>query len=695
MTQPSESDRAAVSPALSPGSRDRIDQALRAVADALDRSHPLRKDARALADLVAGIAAAPPARDDTWMDLIAPAPRRSALDAALRTARQACAPAPLDTGHEMTDARLRLLRRVLDEQRLDAFLVPRADAHQGEMVALNAERLFWLTGFSGSAGIAVVTADRAALFVDGRYTLQAAEQVNTGQWDIVPTSRTSVNDWLAATLRRGHVLGYDPWLHAAGEVDGRDRVCQRIGARLSAVIRNPVDALWRYRPPSPLGPVVAHPSDLAGQTSAEKRARIAALLKDHDVAATVVTDPAALAWLLNIRGADVPNTPLALGFAIARDDGSVELFMDARKLTPGLRDHLGDGVRVRDPGRLMRALDDLAAPDRPVLLDRDGCPQSIRARLKEAGGAVRLGGDPIALPKARKTPAELAGTRAAHVRDGTALTRFLCWLDSEGPRATQTEASAAAVLESLRAEDPAFHGPSFETISGAGSNGAIVHYRVTPATDRRIEAGMLYLCDSGGQYRDGTTDVTRTVAIGTPTDEQRRRFTLVLKGHIALATVVFPPDTTGSHLDALARLALWADGVDYLHGTGHGVGSFLGVHEGPQRISRRPSEVCLEAGMIVSNEPGYYKAGAYGIRIENLVAVEPREAPEGAEVPLLGFETLTLAPIDRRLIDGALLTASERSWLDDYHARVRRQIGPLVDSKTGDWLAAATAPLEA
>ncbi len=688
------SDVCSATPA--PASRREAEHALDTLARRLDRSHPLRRDARALADLMAGVAAAPVSAvaDETWMDLVQAPPRSEPLAAALRAARAACAPEPVDTSHDLTDARLRLLRRVMDEQRLDALLVPRADAHQGEMVALNAERLCWLTGFTGSAGTAVVTADRAALFVDGRYTLQAAEQVNSALWDIVPTNRTGVNDWLAGTLRRGQVLGYDPWLHTVAEVDGRERVCQRLGARQAAVTVNPVDAIWRRRPPAPLGPVVAHPVALAGQTAAEKRARIAALLKEHDAAATVITDPAALAWLLNVRGGDIPNAPLALGFAILKGDGAVDLFMDARKLTPGLRDHLGADVRVRDPGRLARALDDLAGPDRPVLLHREGCPQWIRARLKEAGGALRLGADPVALPKARKTPAELAGARAAHVRDGAALTRFLCWLDTEGPRGTQTEASAAAHLLALRAQDASFRGPSFETISAAGPHGAVVHYRVTPATDGRIEPGMLYLCDSGGQYPDGTTDVTRTIAIGAPTDEQRRRFTLVLKGHIALAGVVFPPDTTGSHLDALARVALWADGVDFLHGTGHGVGSFLGVHEGPQRISRRPSEVRLEAGMIVSNEPGYYKAGAYGIRIENLVAVQPRAAPEGAELPLLGFETLTLAPIDRRLIDGALLTDAERAWLDDYHVRVRREIAPLVDAGTRDWLVAATAALD-
>ena len=684
--------------------RQQEEDVARALAAHLGEGHALRHEAGALAALMAGIAAAPDPEgaDETWMDLIVPPPRAPALAAALREARAALTPTPPDTGHAETDARLRLLRRIMDEQRLSAFLIPRADAHQGEMVAMNAERLFWLTGFSGSAGSAIVTAERAALFVDGRYTLQAANQVNTAVWDVVPTTRTSPNDWLAEVLRRDDVLGYDPWLHTVGEVDNHESLCRRLGVRQAPVANNPIDALWRNRPPAPLGPVVMHPPELTGQPSAEKRARIAALVREQGARATVLGDPAALAWLLNIRGADVPNTPLALGFAILRAEdrgdggvtGRVEVFMDPRKLTPAVRRHLeAEEARVRPPDRLGRALDDLADPDSPVLLNRETCPQWIRARLKAAGGAIRFGPDPVALPKARKTPAELAGARAAHVRDGAALTRFLCWLDAEGPAGTQTEASAARTLHGLRAEDPKFRGPSFETISGAGPNGAIVHYHVTPETDRPIEPDMLYLCDSGGQYRDGTTDVTRTVAIGTPTDEQRRRFTLVLKGHIAIAAVVFPPDTTGSHIDALARLALWRDGLDYQHGTGHGVGSFLGVHEGPQRISRRPSEVCLAPGMIVSNEPGYYKPGAYGIRIENLVVVATREAAENAEQPVLGFETLTLAPIDRHLIDAALLTEAERAWVDAYHARVRDRIGPLLDAPTRTWLNGATAPL--
>ncbi|MBB4287380.1 aminopeptidase P family protein [Roseospira goensis] len=665
-----------------------------ALIDRMARDGRTPPDAKALRTLLAGIAATPPGVDHAWMDLVAVPPRSPALVAALADARAALAPPALHPGGPPHGAdRLAGLRRALDEAGLAGVLVPRADAHQGEFVAANAERLAWLTGFTGSAGFAVVLADRAALFVDGRYTLQAAAEVDTGLWEVVPIGQTPVNDWLAQTLRRDDRIGYDPWLHTAAEIDRRAAACKRPGARLVPLHANPIDALWRDRPPAPLGPVVPHPETYAGRSADDKRTQIAGLLREQGCTATVITDPAAVAWLLNIRGADVPYTPLALGFAILHDSGSVDLFMDSRKLTPAARAHLGRGVTVQAPAQLGGALETLGAHAGRVLLDRDGCAQWIRQRLADAGATVQLGSDPIALPRARKTLAELEGTRAAHRRDGAALTRFLCWIDREGPAGTQTERSAAAHLHTLRAEGDHFRGLSFETISGAGPNGAIVHYHVSAETDRRIAPDMLYLLDSGAQYRDGTTDVTRTLAIGTPSPDQIRRFTQVLKGHIAIATAVFPRGTTGTQLDTLARTALWADGVDFEHGTGHGVGSYLGVHEGPQRLSKRPSDVALHPGMIVSNEPGYYKAGAFGIRIENLVVVTPVEAPQGAELALLGFETLTLAPIDRRLIDPGLLTADERAWVDAYHARVAAEIGPLLDDATRDWLAAATRPL--
>ena len=670
-----------------------VDKALDTVRARLAKREGGCLDARALRVLMAGIAAAPTPEDDAWMDLIAPGPRDPDLETALHTARLAMAVRQAEDPAEPADHRLGRLRRALDGMGMDGMLVPRADAHQGEFVAANAERLAWLTGFTGSAGFAAVLRERAALFVDGRYTLQAAAQVDTACWSVVPLARTSVGDWLASALRAGERLGFDSWLHTPAEVERHGDACGRVGATLEPLTVNPIDTLWRSRAPAPLGPVVPHPLALAGRSSADKRAEIAGLLRQKGLAATVVTDPAALAWLLNIRGADVPFSPLALGFAILRDDARVDLFLDARKLTPAARAHLDPEVRVREPDALGPALDALGAKGLRVLLDKDGCAHWINLRLGASGARVRLDGDPIARPKACKTVAELDGARAAHRRDGAALTRFLCWLDAEGPAGRQTERSAAVHLRDLRAEGEHYRGLSFETISGAGPHGAIVHYRVTPETDGRIEPDMLYLVDSGAQYRDGTTDVTRTVAIGVPTAEQVRRFTQVLKGHIAIATAVFPRGTSGTQLDTLARLALWTDGVDFEHGTGHGVGSHLGVHEGPQRISKRPSSVALEPGMIVSNEPGYYKAGAYGIRIETLVVVMPVPTPDGGEQPLLGFETLTLAPIDRRLIDPALLTEAERRWVDVYHARVLDEIGPLVDDGTRAWLVQATVPL--
>nr|WP_281396704.1 aminopeptidase P family protein [Roseospira visakhapatnamensis] len=644
--------------------------------------------------LMAGLAAAPAGVDDAWMELVTPGPRDPDLDGIVRAARRAMAARLATATQDPVDGRLKRLRRALDGMGMHGLLVPRADAHQGEFVAGDAERLAWLTGFTGSAGLAVVLRDQAAVFVDGRYTLQAADQVDTGRWSVVPLARTSVGEWLGSALRAGDRLGFDPWLHTPAEVERHGTVCARAGARLEPLAVNPIDTLWRARPPAPLGPVVPHPLEMAGRPSADKRAEIAGLLRQKGMAATVITDPAALAWLLNIRGADVPFSPVPLGFAILRDSGRVDLFLEARKMTAAARASLDPDVTLREPGALGAALDALGAKKRSVLLDKDGCAQWINLRLTAAGARVRLDDDPIARPKARKTVAELDGARAAHRRDGVAMVRFLCWLDAEGPAGRQTERSAAAHLRDLRAEGARYRGPSFETISGAGPHGAVVHYRVTAETDRRIEPDMLYLVDSGAQYQDGTTDVTRTVAVGAPTAEQARRFTQVLKGHIAIATAVFPRGTTGTQLDTLARLALWADGVDFEHGTGHGVGSHLGVHEGPQRISKRPSTVALEPGMIVSNEPGYYKTGAFGIRIETLVVVTPVPTPDQGEHPLLGFETLTLAPIDRRLIDPALLTGAERDWVDAYHARVRAEIGPLVDDPTRAWLTEATAPLD-
>lgn len=585
------------------------------------------------------------------------------------------------------------LRAELRREGLAGFLVPRADEHQGEYVPPRARRLAWLTGFTGSAGLAIVLQDAAAIFVDGRYTLQVRDESPADVFEPHHVTESPPTEWLRVRLRPGDRLGYDPWLHTIESVERLQAACVKAGATLVPVTPNLVDRLWADQPPPPRGPIVPHDLKYAGRSSPDKRRELAEALARDAVDAVVLTAPDSIAWLLNIRGADVEHTPLPLAFALLHRDATVDLFVDPAKLTPGLPEHLGEGVRVLPPEDLGLALDRLGAARRAVQADPASAAAWVFQRLQAAGATVVRAPDPCLLPKACKNDVELAGARSAHDRDGAALCRFLAWLAREGPTGRLTEMAAAARLDALRAEEPLFREVSFPTISCAGPNGAIVHYRATPRTDRRIEPGMLYLVDSGAQYLDGTTDVTRTVAIGPPTAEQRERFTRVLKGHIALARVRFPQGTTGPQLDALARAPLWEVGLDYDHGTGHGVGSYLSVHEGPQRISKTGSTVALRPGMIVSNEPGYYKPGAYGIRIESLVVVVPVPTPPGGEVTLYGFETLTRAPIDRALVEPSLLTAGERAWLDDYHARVREAIAPRVDRETAAWLAEATRPL--
>ncbi len=587
-------------------------------------------------------------------------------------------------------ARVESLRAELKRQGLAGFLVPRADEHQGEYVPPHAERLAWLTGFTGSAGVAVVLADAAAIFVDGRYTLQVRDQVPAALFEYHHLIQSPATDWIARRLGPGDRLGYDPWLHTLEALERLRAACARAGAELQPCPANPLDAVWHDRPAPPRALIVPHDLAYAGRASADKRREIAAALDEARVDAAVLTAPDSIAWLLNVRGADVRYTPLPLAFAVVHRDATVDLFVDPRKPAPGLAEHLGAGVRLAAPADLGPALDLLAAARRKVQLDAGSAAAWIFERLTAAGAEVVRGADPCARPKACKNATELAGARTAHRMDGAALCRFLAWLAREAPAGRLTEVAAAERLDAFRSAEPRFRQPSFPTISGAGPSGAIVHYRATPATDRAIRPGMLYLVDSGGQYPDGTTDVTRTVAIGAPTAEQRDRFTRVLRGHIALATARFPAGTTGAQLDAFARRALWEAGLDYDHGTGHGVGSYLGVHEGPQGISKRASTVALEPGMIVSNEPGYYKTGEYGIRIESLVVVTAAGRPAGGELDLLGFETLTLAPIDLALVDPAGLTADEIAWLDAYHAGVREAITPLVDAETAGWLAGAT-----
>jgi Xaa-Pro aminopeptidase len=646
--------------------------------------------------LIEGVLAAPDEVGTGWHMLVAD-PMPPALADALEALRAAKGKA-YQNGLSAEDfkllpraGRLDRLRKELAAQGMDGFVVPRADEHQGEYVPPRGQRLAWLTGFTGSAGMAIVLRDRAAAFVDGRYTLQAAAQVDTQLFEIHHLIDAPPVRWIETALARDSVLGYDPWLHTPQEVERFRAAAEKAGASLRAVSENPLDRAWSGRPATPIAPVVPHANHFAGESAQSKRARLGRVLGEEGVAAAVLTMPESIAWLLNIRGGDVPHTPLPLSFAILRQDASVTLFIDRRKLAPGLERHLGNEVTVLPPETLGAALDALAAEGGRVQLDPATAASWVFDRLAAAGADIHRAADPCLLPKACKNSVELDGTRAAHRRDGAALTRFLAWLAREAPKGGLREIAASDRLEAIRREGEHFRDLSFPTISGAGSNGAIVHYRAMPETEKRLEPGSLYLLDSGAQYLDGTTDVTRTVAIGEPTHEMRDRFTRVLKGHIALALARFPKGTTGTQLDGFARRALWQEGLDYDHGTGHGVGSYLGVHEGPQRISKAPNGQALLPGMIVSNEPGYYKTGAYGIRIENLVLVQPIE--EAAERQMLGFETLTLAPIDRNLIEASLLEDAEIAWLDSYHKRVHETLTPLVDADTARWLAAATQPI--
>ena len=584
--------------------------------------------------------------------------------------------------------RLAALRAELAKRGLDGFLVPRADEHQGEYVPKRAERLSWLTAFTGSAGAAVVLADKAAVFVDGRYTLQVRQQTDTKLFDPRDLVGEGVGTWLETNAPRGGKIGYDPWLHSAAPLEALRASVGKAGAVLVPCETNPIDAVWPDQPAPPLAKAVPHPFNLAGESAESKRMRIAEELKAQGTDAAVITLPDSICWLLNIRGADVPHTPFALSFAILNGDGSTDLFMDARKSSPELVQHLGNAVRLREPNELVLALD--ALKGRTVAVDPGTGSSAIFDRLEKAGAKVRRASDPCQLPKACKNPVELEGARKAHVRDGTALSRFLAWMSREAPNGELTEIEAAETLEGFRIATGALSDISFDSISAAAPHAAIPHYRVTRSSNRRINRNEIYLIDSGAQYPDGTTDVTRTMIVGTPTAEMRDRFTRVLKGHIALATARFPEGTPGMALDAFARRPLWEAGLDFDHGTGHGVGSYLSVHEGPQNISKRHIAQPLKPGMICSNEPGYYKADEYGIRIENLVVVTEQETIAGGDRGMMGFETITLAPIDLALVEPSLLTTEEREWLNAYHARVRETLAPHIDEETNTWLATAT-----
>ena len=650
--------------------------------------------------LVNGVLGAPEATDPAgWLCLIDPPP--GAAEAAALLDRVAHARAGNETGLGVSPAppeRLAALRAELARRGLDGFVVPLADEHQGEFVPPRAQRLAWLTGFAGSAGLAIVLARTAAIFVDGRYVLQVENQVDTERFRPLHLARQTPTDWLAETLSAGSRLGYDPWLHTLDGLARLEAACADAGAALVAVADNPIDAVWPSQPAPPISPAVPHGVDRAGLDSAAKRAALADNLTARKIDAVVLSAPDSIAWLLNMRGGDVPNTPLVLSFAILESSGAVALFVDPRKITGALSAAFAGTVAIHPPAGLGPALDELGKAGRRVRIDPRTAPAWIAHRLREAGCEPVRGPDPCAMPKACKNMVELAGARAAHVRDGRALVRFLAWLESAAPSGAVTELDASRELYRARATDPLFRGVSFDAIAGAGANGAIVHYRVDEASNRTLEPGAIFLIDSGGQYLDGTTDVTRTVHVrradgAPPPAEIRDRFTRVLKGHIAVAAAVFPNGVNGCQLDTLARAALWRAGLDYDHGTGHGVGSFLGVHEGPQRISKVGASAALAPGMILSNEPGYYKAGAYGIRIENLVVVVEHEAPAGAELPLLALETITFAPIDRALIEPALMTPDEIAWLDRYHETVFARLAPGLDEGPVRWLGAACAPL--
>jgi Xaa-Pro aminopeptidase len=586
--------------------------------------------------------------------------------------------------------RLAALRAEFAKRGLDGFVVPHSDEYQSEYLPECNERLAWLTAFTGSAGAAVVLKDKAAVFADGRYTLQVREQTDTKLFEPRDLVAEGPNGWLEANAPKGAKIGFDPWVHSAASADALRAAVTKAGATLVPTDSNPIDAVWSDRPAAPRAKAVPHAMALAGESSESKRTRIAEQIKALGADAAVVSLADSICWLLNMRGGDTPHTPFVLSYAILNSDGSTDLFMDGHKSSPELTQHFGNAVRVREPSEFNAALD--ALKGKTVIADPNWTAQAAFARLDAAGATVRRGVDPCQLPKACKNPVEIEGARKAHVRDGAALTRFLAWMAREAPGGHLTEIEAAQALEGYRRKEGSLTDLSFDSISGAAPHAALPHYRVTTSSNRAINKDEIYLIDSGGQYPDGTTDVTRTMIVGHPTAEMKDRFTRVLKGHIALATMRFPEGTPGIALDGFARKSLWDAGLDYDHGTGHGVGSYLSVHEGPQNISKRNVTQPLMPGMICSNEPGYYKEGEYGIRIENLVVVTPAAPVPGGDAQrnFMEFETITLAPIDLGLVEPALLTEAERDWLNAYHRRVQDTLSPLVDDETRAWLSNAT-----
>jgi Xaa-Pro aminopeptidase len=589
------------------------------------------------------------------------------------------------------EARLTALREELARRKLDGFVVPLTDEHMSEYVGAYAQRLSWLTGFQGSAGAAVVLPAEAAIFTDGRYTLQVREQVDGAHWSYQPVPQTSTTEWLEKHAPDGGRIGYDPWLHTKGWVTAAKAALAEKGAELVAVDTNPIDAVWPDKPAPSDARLVVQPDALTGKSSAAKRADIADWLDARKADSAVLSALDSIAWTFNVRGADVDRTPVALAYAIAHADGTADLYVAPDKIDDSVRQHLGNGVRLHDRKDFEPALKAMAG--KTVAVDPDRAVAAIFEALARGGATLIETRDPVVLPKAIKNDVEIAGHQAAQARDGASLSRFLHWLSVEAPKGQLTELIASDKLHALRKEGGLLKDLSFDTISGAGPNGAVVHYRASEETNRPIETGSLYLVDSGGQYQDGTTDVTRTVAVGTPSQEMRDHYTRVLKGHLAIARAVFPRGTRGGQLDTLARQYLWAAGLDYAHGTGHGVGSYLSVHEGPQRIATfGGGDEPLAEGMILSNEPGYYKTGEYGIRIENLI-LTVRKDIAGAEKEMLGFETLTFAPYERALIDVSMLEKGEIAWVDAYHAQVRAIVGPQLSGDAAAWLETVTAPL--
>lgn len=656
----------------------------------------------ALSSLLKGIGAAPHdmADPDRWLRLV-PGGNDPARIPALKAAKEKLTltedALDLSAPAQTIENRVGAIRREMKLLGVNGIMIPRGDEFQGEYVPPSSERLAFATGFTGSAGSAIVLEEKAAFFTDGRYTLQARDQVPSPLYEVcstaenqLPTPTMTPSLWLEKNLAPGQKLGFDPWLHTVAEIKALKAVTDKLGAELMALPANPLDRAWADRPSLPISPAVAHPDSFTGKTSAAKRADIAKTVKEQGASACVLTLPEDIAWLLNIRGNDVPCTPFALSYAILHDTGKLDLFIDRRKLAPDTVAHLGADIAIHDINGMTPALEALGRKGQPVMLDPARTPKAVHMTLAGTGVPVIEATDPCQLPKALKNPVEQAGMIAAHIRDGAALTRFLARLDDPSETARLDELSGTEMLRSFRAENEKFRGLSFETIAGSGGNGAIVHYRSSPKTNQPLTSGPVFLLDSGAQYLDGTTDVTRAVAVGTPTPEIRENFTRVLIGHIRLAKHVFPKGTTGDTLDALARSSLKEAGLDYAHGTGHGVGCHLSVHEGPCGISPMSKKIPLMPGMVISNEPGYYKTGKYGIRIENLVLVED------AGNDLLKFKTLTLAPIDRRLVEPSLMSDDELKWLNDYHAEVRGKLKPLLDGKdpkAAAFLEKATEPV--